>query len=201
MDPRTMCTIKYSGESSCRIVTRVYCRCSVASRHEKSPPHPGCPCPFRLTQSSSRRAGDVHLDHDAERERERERERRFLGKSTTSARGKSGNFSYIVFRVHILSASSSLVRTVLEFPTDLYFVYAIVVGVYRCSMISRCFHVANDIVRFYVYRHVVTTVCVCTISCDSQRGAFSRFSGPNQVFSKKKKKGNFSRSPVTRIHL
>ena len=64
MDPRTMCTIEYSSESSCRIVTRVYCRCSVASRHEKSPPHPGRPCPFRLTQSSSRRVGDVHLDHD-----------------------------------------------------------------------------------------------------------------------------------------
>lgn len=37
--PCTMCTRdEYSGKSSCKIVTRVYCRCSVASRHEKSLP-------------------------------------------------------------------------------------------------------------------------------------------------------------------
>lgn len=39
--PRVPCVQhKYSGKSSCKIVTRVYCRYSVASRHEKSPPYP-----------------------------------------------------------------------------------------------------------------------------------------------------------------
>lgn len=58
--PCTMCTRdEYSGKSSCKIVTRVYCRCSVASRHEKS-----LPPPLALFGLPSR-IGDVHLDHDA----------------------------------------------------------------------------------------------------------------------------------------